>query len=183
MKDNKDREEVLAAVKQDGYALDDADESLRKDTEIVMAAVKQVGNALDYADESLKKDKEIVMAAVKQEGSFLKFASEELQNDPELKEITFYEGHLPDWYEDAEVEDKVEWADEWEPENDGVDINWLAGDVERDVREALALNKNIPIPILEKLAKDEVWLVRSAVSRNPNTPKAILDALELELDQ
>ena len=89
----------------------------------------------------------------------------------------------PDWYEDAEVEDKVEWADEWESKNDGVDINWLAGDVERDVREALALNKNIPIPILEKLAKDEVWLVRSAVSRNPNTPKAILDALELELDQ
>ena len=132
-----------------------------------------------------------VLSAVKNAGDYgpLEYASEELQNDPELKEIAkpypdaLEPVDLPDWYEDAEVEDKVEWADEWEPKNDGVNINWLAGDVERDVREALALNKNIPIPILEKLAKDEVWLVRSAVSRNPNTPKAILDALELELDQ
>ena len=38
------------------------------------------------------------------------------------------------WYEEAEVEDKVEWAEEWEPANDGVDINWLAEDSERDVR-------------------------------------------------
>ena len=32
MKDNKDREEVLAAVKQDGYALDDAEEERKKTT-------------------------------------------------------------------------------------------------------------------------------------------------------
>ena len=30
MKDNKDRDEVLAAVKDDGWALGDADESLKK---------------------------------------------------------------------------------------------------------------------------------------------------------
>ena len=183
MKDNKDRDEVLATVKQNGSALYYADKSLQKDREIVLAAVKQYGWALEYADESLKKDREIVLAAVKQDSDALEYASEELQNDPELKEIAkpypdaLEPVDLPDWYEDAEVEDKVEWADEWEPKNDGVNINWLAGDVERDVREALALNKNIPIPILEKLAKDEDELVRSAVSRNPNTPKAILDAL------
>ena len=43
MKDNKDRDEVLAAVKTYGYALDYADESFRKDREIVMAAVNQNG--------------------------------------------------------------------------------------------------------------------------------------------
>ena len=64
MKDNKDRDEVLAAVKQDGWALEYADESLKKDKEIVMAAVKQDGFALQYAATSLKKDKEIVMAAI-----------------------------------------------------------------------------------------------------------------------
>ena len=53
MKDNKDRDEVLAAVKQDGSALEDADESLKKDKEIVLAAVKQPGYALQFADESL----------------------------------------------------------------------------------------------------------------------------------
>ena len=37
MKDNKDRNEVLAAVKEDGNALEYADESLQKDKEIVLA--------------------------------------------------------------------------------------------------------------------------------------------------
>ena len=82
------------------------------------------------------------------------------------------------WYEEADVEDKVEWAEEWEPANDGVDINWLAEDLERDVRAALARNKNIPISILEKLAKDEDRNVRSEVSHNPNTPKEILDKIK-----
>ena len=57
-----------------------------------------------------------------------------------------------DWYEEGEVEDKVEWAQEWSPDNNSVNINWLAEDGESDVREALALNKNIPITILKKLA-------------------------------
>jgi len=56
-----------------------------------------------------------------------------------------------DWYEDADVEDKVEWAEEWSPENDGVNINWLADDAEKDVREALAQNPNTPQEILDKL--------------------------------
>ena len=67
MKDNKNRDEVLAAVKEDGNALEYADESLKKDREIVLAAVKQDGFALQYADASLKKDNEIVMAAIKQD--------------------------------------------------------------------------------------------------------------------
>ena len=82
------------------------------------------------------------------------------------------------WYEEAEVEDKVEWAEEWEPANDGVNINWLAEDIELDVRAALARNKNIPIAILEKLANDKEQQVRTAVSMNPNTPKEILDKLK-----
>jgi len=86
MKDNKDRNEVLAAVKEDGNALEYADESLKKDKEIVMAAVKQDGWALEYADESLKKDKEIVMAAVTQDEwcTPLFFADTSLKKDKEI---------------------------------------------------------------------------------------------------
>ena len=83
-----------------------------------------------------------------------------------------------DWYEEGSVEDKVEWAEEWEPANDGVNINWLTEDIEPDVRAALARNKNIPIAILEKLAKAKEQQVRTAVSMNPNTPKEILDKLK-----
>jgi len=84
MKDNKDRDEVLAAVKQNGPDLKYADKSLQKDREIVMAAVKQNGWALQYADESLQKDKEIVMTAVKQDGLALEHADESFRKDREV---------------------------------------------------------------------------------------------------
>ena len=84
MKDNKDRDEVLAAVKEGSYALKNVDESFKKDREIVMIAVKIYGNALEYADESLKKDKEIVLAAVKQIGFALEYADESLKKNKEI---------------------------------------------------------------------------------------------------
>ena len=84
MKDNKDRDEVLATVEQDGNALEHADESLQKDREFVMVAVKEDGEALKHADESLQKDKEIVMAAVKQDGYALKYADESFRKDREI---------------------------------------------------------------------------------------------------
>ena len=84
MENNKDRNEVLAAVKENGYALDDADESLQKDKEIVLAAIKENGRALMYADESFRKDKEIVLEAVKQTGAALMYADESFQKDREI---------------------------------------------------------------------------------------------------
>ncbi len=80
----KDRKIVLAAVKRDGSALYIADESLKKDREIVLAAVKKDGYALKYADESLRKDREIVLAAVKQYGEALQYADESLRKDREI---------------------------------------------------------------------------------------------------
>ena len=61
----------------------------------------------------------------------------------------------PKWYEEGSVEDKVEWAEEWSPEDTSLDINWLAEDVERDVREAIARNPNTPKAILDKLPDNE----------------------------
>jgi len=53
----KDREVVFEAIKQNGYALKYADDSLKKDKEVVFEAVKQNGYALQYSDEQLKQDK------------------------------------------------------------------------------------------------------------------------------
>ena len=47
---------VLAAVQQNGYALNYAEDSLKANEKIVLAAVKQNGFALKYADESLKNN-------------------------------------------------------------------------------------------------------------------------------
>ena len=75
-----DKDVVLAAVQQNGFALKYASEELKKDREIVLAAVRQNGYALEYASE-LKKDREIVLAAVRQNGYALEYASEHLKAD------------------------------------------------------------------------------------------------------
>ena len=54
----------------------------------------------------------------------------------------------PKWYEEGSVEDKVEWAEEWSPEDTSLDINWLAEDVERDVREAVTGNEAVQDELL-----------------------------------
>jgi hypothetical protein len=77
--DWSDKEVVIAAVKQDGYALYYASDSLKKDKEGVMAAVKRDGWALEYASGPLQNDKEVVMAA-------------RLQKDPLLRLVARTEG-------------------------------------------------------------------------------------------
>lgn len=56
---NKDKVLVTEAVKQDGYSLKIAHESL-KDKNIVVEAVKETKWAIKFADESLKQDKDIL---------------------------------------------------------------------------------------------------------------------------
>ena len=57
---------VLAAVRQNGLALQYAPENLKADSAIVLAAVQQNGEALLYAPEALKTDSKIVLAVEKQ---------------------------------------------------------------------------------------------------------------------
>ena len=58
--ENSSREDVLAAVKEDGYALEEAADELKADREIVLTAVKQSGLALKYASDDLKTDCELI---------------------------------------------------------------------------------------------------------------------------
>ncbi len=78
-----DQEIVLAAVKQNGSALQYASKELRHVPEIVMAAVKQNGCALQYASEELRHNLNIVKAAVQQDGCALKYASDAIRKDRE----------------------------------------------------------------------------------------------------
>ena len=55
-----DKTEALAAVKNDGFALQHVSDELRADKEVVMAAVKNDGDALEYASDELKTDPEIL---------------------------------------------------------------------------------------------------------------------------
>ena len=79
-----DREVVLAAVKQNGWAIQYASVQLKADREVVLAAVKQNGLALNYASVELRADREVVLAAVEEDGWALKYASAELRADREV---------------------------------------------------------------------------------------------------
>ena len=74
----------MAAVQQNGMALQWASETLRNDKDIVMIAVKQNGMALQWAPETLRNDKNIVKAAVQQNGMALQWAPEILKNNKEI---------------------------------------------------------------------------------------------------
>jgi len=54
---------ILAAVQQNGRALQFADDSFKRDRDVVLAAVQQNGRALQFADESFKRDRDVVLAA------------------------------------------------------------------------------------------------------------------------
>jgi hypothetical protein len=76
---------VMAAVNKDGCALRHASVTTRGDKTIIMVAVSQDGAALEHAPDNFKADKEVVMAAVSQ-GSVdvLKYASNNLRADKEV---------------------------------------------------------------------------------------------------
>ena len=74
--DKNNREIVMVAVKQNGFALQWASEELKGDRDIVMEAVKQNGDALQHASAELHNDREFVIEAVKRKGYALQWALE-----------------------------------------------------------------------------------------------------------
>ena len=54
-----DRQVVLAAVAQDGLALEFASETLRNDRQVVLAAIAQWCYALQFASDALRNDRQV----------------------------------------------------------------------------------------------------------------------------
>lgn len=76
------REVVLLDVKSNGFSLAGSDYT--NDKEVVMAAVKNNGQALEFASPFMQEDKEVVLAAVRNDGSAIQFASASLQKDKDV---------------------------------------------------------------------------------------------------
>ena len=81
-----DRDAVLEAVREDGFALARAPASFRADEEIVRAATQHAPRALKYASDELRANRELVLECVKREGLALHGASPKLGTDPEIVE-------------------------------------------------------------------------------------------------
>ena len=71
-----DHEVVLAAVKQDGDALQFASRELKDDEAVAMVEVCQHPWALQYTSERARGLKKVVLAAVKREGNALRCAAD-----------------------------------------------------------------------------------------------------------
>merc|ERR1712194_556105 len=78
-----DRKIALAAVSQDGSALQHAS-FFQNDRKFVFDAVSQRGAALEHAYTYMKADRKIVSAAVSQDGCALAHADKVLRVDPEI---------------------------------------------------------------------------------------------------
>lgn len=78
---------VLAAVQENGWALEYASAELRNDTEIVLVAVQEEGAAFSFASEELRNDRAFVLAVLQENGAAFVFASAELRANEELQRI------------------------------------------------------------------------------------------------
>src|SRR6202012_1834555 len=97
-----DREIVLAAVLQDGHALNHASEELMNDREIVLAAIEHSVLPLSCLGEEIQKDREIMMIALRKDlGQFL-YIKNGLEKDRSfikqcLKEIECFPFDIRKW--------------------------------------------------------------------------------------
>ena len=83
------RAEVLAAVKEDGYALSRANTKFRDDKVIVMASIKWSPESIKYASDRIKKDKKIVLKTVSLNGNSLKYVSKELKKNKDIVQAAY----------------------------------------------------------------------------------------------
>jgi len=74
----------MAAVKEDGNALQYASDALKADEEVVLAAVKVSGTVLDFARHPATGDKQVALAAVRQNGKSFEFAADSVKSDKKV---------------------------------------------------------------------------------------------------
>lgn len=99
----KDKEVVLAAVRHQAYALQNALEQFISDKDVVVEAYKNNPVALDYIAPEVWGNKEVVLALVQVDGKLLQKASLEIQNDKEVAITAFKQNDLARRYFGPEI--------------------------------------------------------------------------------
>merc|ERR1719263_1983956 len=88
---------VLAAVENQGIALEYAGPNWRADKDIVLAAVKQEGQALQFASDALRDNEDVVRAALNQNVFAFVHASERLRDRDDIFQIVLDGGGTNRW--------------------------------------------------------------------------------------
>ena len=81
-----DRDIVLAAVKQNGYALEYIGNITNYEIlkEIVLVAIDNEPTSIIHAPSTIRNDREIALAAVRKDGTVLALLSGVMRRDPEI---------------------------------------------------------------------------------------------------
>ena len=162
-----DRESVLAAILNEGSALYYADDTLKADREVVFAAVSKNGCALACADDTLKVDREVVLAAVSNDGSALEYADDTLKADREVVLAAVSDNGLALEYADdtLKVDRELVLA---AVSNDGSALEY-AGDTlkaDREVVLAAISDNGLALEYADDTLKADREVVLAAVSDN-----------------
>ena len=83
MKFSNEKEIAIAAVKVDGWQLENYPE-FQDDNDVVLVAVKNEGATIQFASERLKSDKKTVIAAIKNDPYILDFVDEKFRDDDDI---------------------------------------------------------------------------------------------------
>lgn len=78
------KESILENIKREGGSILEYEYDFQNDYDIVLAAVNNDGLALEFASDELKANFEIALEAVKNDGLAIEFASEDLQNNIDI---------------------------------------------------------------------------------------------------
>lgn len=146
LSDKRNRELVLAAVRQDWHALKYATEDFRQDRKVVLAAVERDGRALRYAHANLRLDKEVVMAAVRQNGSALPYVEGHLRQDREVVLAAVRSRGFMLCYasEEHRLDREVALA---AVQSDGYAVRYVAGKLRSDAQILLAAAWQNPVAV------------------------------------
>jgi hypothetical protein len=85
----EEKQQALAAVRDDGLRLEGLDDNLKNDKDVVLAAVFQSPPALQFASEALRNDAEIARTAVELDALTLQFAGEHLRAGAQYSPASF----------------------------------------------------------------------------------------------
>jgi Domain of unknown function (DUF4116) len=77
---SNNKDVMLAAVKDDGFAIQFASENLRDDRELAMIAISNKARSLEHLSPRLQNDKDVVLEAVKKNPAVIQYASQSLQD-------------------------------------------------------------------------------------------------------
>ncbi|CAL1154221.1 unnamed protein product [Cladocopium goreaui] len=78
------RDIVLAAVANDGFAVRHASDALRADREVALTAVRTNGSAVQYVAGCLAEDREVALTAVRSSGAALRYVVPKFRSDREV---------------------------------------------------------------------------------------------------